>query len=214
MPTLRTPKSISSKPPWHWYDSATLFALLILFVVLFSGGFLLLKPRYESILLLKAEIARAKEEQRVKTNILEVLGRLIENAKTLTAEQRAYLAYMLPPHPDLPGLFVQVEQLTQASGMGLKSMSIEEKGTKTSGTPSAVLSLPFVITYDVPQKNPYTVLKQSLVAFEQNLRLLDLESFAFEPKKESEQAGETGAPEQRRQMQMKFSTYYLPEAGK
>ncbi len=213
MPPLRVAKPIPPKPYWQWYEYATWLAVLLVFVVFVAGGFFL-KPRVDEIFMLNAGIERAKEDERIKKQSLERIDLLIANAKALSAQENAWLDYLLPKKPDLPGLFVQSEQLTQSSGMQLRSLEAAEQGEKLAEGPLGVLSLPFSISYETSARNPYQVLKQSLTAFESNLRLFDILSFTFEVKQEDESAqsaGTSSEEEEGKEMEMKIRTYYFPQ---
>jgi len=209
MPPLRSPKPIPQKKSRHWYEYATLLAYLTILVVLSAGGFFLLKPRYDTILAIRQQIAASSEEQRNKQASLGSLHKLIDRAHTVGEHDGARLAYMMPNTADLPGLFVQLEALTQASGLTVQSIRADEKGQPVAKAPGA-LALPFDIAYEVSAADPYQVLKQSLAAFEQNLRLFDIQEFSFEVK-DTDAQGSVAAGAAKRAMQMKFFTYYFPQ---
>ena len=214
MPPLRPLKTPPPKLPWHWYEYATLLSYLLVLTVFASGGFFVLKPRYDAIVELRQRIANAREQQRAKSELKDRIGQLIGNAQAVTAGERAALDYMLPKSPDLPGLFVQTEQLTQSSGMTLQSLEAVEKGDTLATAPAGVLTLPLTIKYAVLTSDPYVVLKQSLAALESNLRLFDVLNFTFAVQPESGSAVAGADPQgstPKKEMEMKVNTYYFPQ---
>ncbi len=219
MPPPRPIKSaVASKPRWQWYQYSGALGFLLVLVILASGGFFILKPQIDSIFQLQSDTEHIQAEYQTKTKLRDGIDAFIKNAGSLSGEQRGSLEYMLPKTGDLPGLFAQMEQLTQSSGMGLRSMQAADTGQKSNSTPAGVLTLPFTIAYETSQSNPYQILKQSLATFESNLRLLDVAGFTFDVRQQQDQqsadssnTSTENAGKAKQKMELKMSTYYFPE---
>lgn len=125
---------------------------------------------------------------------LEDLRQLDLRLKKLDQEKIAKFSDILPAEPDLPGLFVQLQAIAEASGLGVGSISFTEPAGATAPAAGQVASLDVSLAVSA---GDYGLLKRYLTNLEENLRLLDVVSVNFGAEAEGPYA-------------VQLRTYYLP----
>lgn len=176
---------------------------LIIFLVIIVIGFIsysiLFLPKYKQIQEIKQIDLSVKEDDLVKKE--EHLKKFIElqqNYQSITPEDLAKIKEVLPYGPDLPGLFVQLQNIGQEYNLRLSSIAISE-AKETTAKPSVqentdipgqirniyapaaetknIKKLSINLQYD--GLSGYSAFKSFLAALENNIRLSDIDSIAF-----------------------------------
>ncbi len=104
-----------------------IISLLVLVVA--SLAFYILKPQYNKIKRIKAEISIAQSNLTTREQKLQNIKMLLNNYKGVE-EQLYNLSLSLPLKKDIPNLLVQLEALAAKNGVLMESVSYEEEGEK------------------------------------------------------------------------------------
>lgn len=105
------------------------------------------------------------------------------------------LSAMLPPEPDLPGLFVQMAAIAEASDLVVHTVNFTEPQARAAeATPGAFSSLDVSLAVS---GGDYAALKNYLANLEDNLRIIDVQSVNF--------ANQSDGP-----YAIQLKVYYLP----
>ncbi len=140
----------------------------------------------------KASISNI-ENLETKQNSLKTLKNQWEMARS--HEDSDKLALLLPSDPDLPNLAVNLDAIAKSSGLILYSFSTSSTATPSSGS-SLNGAQPLALTVGLNGKVDYPLLKTILKAFEENLRIFEIESVAFSPSQAS--------------LNFQITTFFLP----
>ncbi|MDD4333457.1 MAG: hypothetical protein PHT51_05110 [Patescibacteria group bacterium] len=158
-------------------------ALLVLAV----GSVFVLLPKYQNINSLTEEI-KSKEEERDKLdNNYKEINKLISDYQNVQNEEFVRkINNILPAEKVHEEILPQIETLVKNNGLLLNSISLtpEEKTVKNGATKSAATTDSAIgkikISLNLVGVN-YDNLKNILNIFENNLRLMDVESIKFLP---------------------------------
>jgi len=104
-----------------------IIGLLVLVVAGFA--FYILKPQYDKIKQIKAEILAEQSNLTTREQKFKNIKMLLSNYKGVE-EQLYNLSLSLPLKKDIPNLLVQLEALAVKNGVLMKSVSYEEEGEK------------------------------------------------------------------------------------
>ncbi len=152
------------------------YLVFILVIVILSIGYLfVLKPKKEAFEENIGREAVAREQQYLALKKdLAGLEELSLAYKGIDSKNIAKLDKILPLKPDLEELMKQIEVIVFQNGLLMTSMAIREELSKTQKIGVARITLSVVGT-------DYMGLKTLLRSFENNLRLLDVQTVNFTP---------------------------------
>jgi len=153
-------------------------SLVILIVV---GGYLfVLEPKYResgqgnrvNLDLTKAELLKRQQHS-------EQLQALVENYNKINPADIARIKMILPREKDIPGLFVQFQELATKNNMLLAAINFND----TPSTPDSDEIKKISINVDLVGISgiSYREIKNFIASVETNLRLLDIDSVFFTP---------------------------------
>lgn len=155
------------------YYNLLIFLIAILIIV--SGFFLLIQPKYKEIndrkkISNQGQLEASYLEKQVELNKFIKLKRAY-NKISQTDKER--IKTILPPNVEVEKLIAEIESIVLSNGLILSSLSIQpaEGGLKGEATPVGV-SLT-VVGAD------YTSFKNLLKAIESNLRLMDIKNLSY-----------------------------------
>ena len=203
----------------------SLIVTLILLLIIVLSYYNLFFPKYQEIRNLREIGLVAKRLDLDKKSLhLKKFEELLQNHQAIAAQDLLKLRQMLPESSDLPGLFVQLQNLGQEQNLQLASVAVlevkeaEKKKTQAAayeflgqeqGKPQSVVpelkdikQLSVNLQYQVQDQDAinYAFFKNFLESFENNIRLFDINSLGFAL---SEASGKGGT------INFNFTTYYL-----
>lgn len=164
-----------------------LIQLLIVLVLLVAGYLTIIGPKYTTIrqsgiLDVREKQARLLDRQKYQTD----LQRSVDRYKLVSPTTVEDLSRILPRDVDLPGLFVMLEALVRDVGFVPSQMSFTQEravvGADVGAASSVLGELGVVnITMAVQGDGSYPSLVRLLSAIERNNRLIDVQTFTFNP---------------------------------
>lgn len=201
-----------------------LISVAMIVVILTLGYVLFLSPKISEVRRVGVfDLARTKEQLRLKQEIFDATQRLSNIYDTLGLDDVTRLASVLPKEQDLPAMFVQVDALARASGLQLDNVgftdltaaakggaspSATEGGAAATAPAAALTPQPtgsrdvlrkMSVTFSVSGGGGYEDLKRFMTNVESSIRLLDVQSFAYTP------------GDQQEKYQVNAITYYLAQ---
>ncbi|NMB48525.1 hypothetical protein GYA13_03750 [Candidatus Kuenenbacteria bacterium] len=179
------------KPPFYIRNFK--FLVFLLFVVLLVPGyFLFINPENQTYRTNKDLLANQERELEQKKNQLLELRKTLVNYESINELDRAKVREILPYGPSEPDLYINISSLVEASGAKLETINIE-LNEGPGGGPSeesliqdkkSALAGGQIKTarvrLSVSEIN-YTKVKSLFNLIENNVRLLDIKSFNFNP---------------------------------
>jgi len=175
----------------RYYEAVVAVVVLLIFVI---GFIFIINPKYKKInemenyTLIDLDTGKAKIET--------YLGKLEEyrdSYKNITDVSKERIDKAIPQDSHVEMLYAQIESLTKKQGVAIRSLSIVNNETitdpkvKKEASPDSKLKLGQADISLVVSGIDYSGLKRLLVAFENNLRLMDVFSVSFKPEqKEAE----------------------------
>lgn len=175
----------------RYYEAIVAVLVLIVFII---GFVFIINPKYKKINEMKQYTL--VDLTSGKSKIEMYLNKLVEyrdSYKNISDVSKERIDKAIPRDNHVEVLYAQIENLTKKQGVAIRSLSIidnpvseEAKGKKEKGEEGA-LKLGQANISLVVSGVDYNGLKRLLVAFENNLRLLDVFSINFKPEqKEAE----------------------------
>lgn len=156
-----------------------LAGLAVAAILLLTGFLFALKPKYDQVKLAGALNIKTNQEQ-LSANLeyLKQLRQFQKNYNQLSDEDIIKLNFALPKLEDIPGLFVQLENLARLSGFNLLSADISavENVRDRNRELAGIKKQNIAITVE---GGNYSAFKNLLKEIELNLRLLDVNSINF-----------------------------------
>lgn len=151
-------------------------------VILIAGGgyFFVLEPRFrESGQGNKVDLNLIKAELLKRQQHLEQLQALIENYNKISPAEIARIKMILPRDQDIPGLFVQFQELATKNNLLLGAINFNDAPATSGSAEIKKIS----INVDLVSSNDisYQEIKKFIASVETNLRLLDIDSVFFTP---------------------------------
>ena len=146
----------------------------ILIIVAAWVGWQYLMPTFD-------KVASLREEQSVWQKKLSETQDLSKKLETLRKKYNSMItesekiAQAIPLKEDLPGLLVQLEELTSQNGLILDNVNFSTEAADTRKTAASVKSLAVNLSLSGGQ----TSFKDFLKAIENNLRIMDVSSFSI-----------------------------------
>lgn len=199
---------------------------LIVFVVIIAIGlisyFYLFSPKIKQIKELKEINFSSKLiDLSRKSEHLKKFNELEKNYKKITPLDLAKIKQTLPEEADLSGLFVQLQNIGQEYNLQLLSIAVLESkdiNKAKSSQESAIFNLPGQVKKSNPSSDElknvktinisiqyrglagYTAFRNFLAAFENNVRLFDVNNLEFNLPESGDKSGA---------INLNFETYYL-----
>ncbi|MFA6410909.1 MAG: type 4a pilus biogenesis protein PilO [Candidatus Buchananbacteria bacterium] len=158
--------------------------VLIIIVLIGLSYYFILEPKYQQVGIGgKYNIDTLKQELIKRQNYLDNLKKLAANYQNISQTEMLKLNEVLPEEEDIPGLFVQLQNLAQENNLLLASVSINEtSGSSQNGNLAGnIKKLSVSLNLIGGQGNSYNEVKQFLSALEYNLRIFDVNSVYFSP---------------------------------
>jgi len=173
----------------HYFDALVAALVLIIFV---AGFFFIINPKYKAIT--ETEQYSLEDLQSGNTKLSNYLAKLIEykNAyQKLSDVSRERLEKVAPQDQHLENFFAQIENITKRQGVSIFSLSVSElidaKETNPDGTVNTAAvnalkdsGLGKVKIELAVNGADYMGAKRLLSVFENNLRLMDVQSVKFD----------------------------------
>ena len=183
-------KSIDKKKKENYQLQLLLFryyklitAVLIMLIVV-GGYYLILRPKYEQVGLGGQYNLETLEKERAKRQAyLQNLKELIANYQKVNQADIDKLKKILPAEKDIPGLFVQLQALTEKYNLLLAGININEAPAEgqENKTPGEIKRLNVSLNLIGLGGDPYAEVKEFLSGLEYNLRLFDINAVYFSP---------------------------------
>lgn len=182
---------------------------LVLVAILLTVGYLaVIGPKYNSIrqsgvLDVREKEARLADRQKYRND----LQRSVERFRLISATTIGELEGILPREVDLPGLFVMLEALVREVGFTPTQMAFTQERAVVGADGAAGTALlgelgVVNISLAVQGDASYPSLVRLLSSLERNNRLIDVQTFTFNP------VG-AGADAQGQSINLSMKTYYL-----
>lgn len=153
----------------------------VLVILIVGGGyFVVLEPRFrESGQGNKVDLNLIKAELLKRQQHLEQLQTLIENYNKISPAEIARIKMILPRDQDIPGLFVQFQELATKNNLLLGAINFNDAPATSGSAEIKKIS----INVDLVSSNDisYQEIKKFIASVETNLRLLDIDSVFFTP---------------------------------
>ncbi len=183
--------------------------LSIVFIVLLSGAWLFIVPKYQKVVMKTVSPKIEMEEKySAKSSDLAKIEKLISAYNNVSQKDKDKVYLIIPDKPEEEELIREMEVIAQKSGLILESVRVEKVEEKTSikttyfNQPKGdetVKKLPQGIgTVEIEMNligTSYYTLKELLRIIESYPRLLDINEINFDPDKET--------------TRLKITTYYI-----
>jgi len=179
---------ISKRPSKNQWQLAVLryskVITLLLVIIIFAGSyFLVLEPKYQQVGIggqYNVDTLTTELEKREKY-VTEVKA-LIANYQQLGQSDIVKLEQILPHKKDIPGLFVQLEEIAKENGMQLAGISINEVPDVTRIKDDGVIGkMNITVNLIGETTGGYRIVKDYLASVERSLRLFDVNAVYFSP---------------------------------
>lgn len=185
------PNNSQQKSPFYIRNFK--FLVFLLFVVLLVPGyFLFINPENQTYRTNKDLLANQERELEQKKNQLLELRKTLVNYESINELDRAKVKEILPYGPSEPDLYINISSLVEASGAKLETINIElNEGPGGGQSEEALIQdkksalaggqiRTARVRLSVSEIN-YTKVKSLFNLIENNVRLLDIKSFNFNP---------------------------------
>lgn len=173
-----------------------IFALLL--IILVPGYLFFIKPQYSRYQKNKELFNSYNRKREQNLNLLSSHSKSLNNYQTISRMDEQKINEILPDNYEEASLYVNLESIVASLDIALDSISIEQVKLKQSRRPvikkSGDLSSKTAETIANPKENikyvkieldlshvSYHKLKELFVLIENNLRLLDVTNFSFNP---------------------------------
>lgn len=159
-------------------------AVLVL-VILGAGYAYVVSPQLMAVRAVGVQGLAAKEQERnEKQQLVDRLRQSREQFREVTAAEVERLSRILPAERDLPGLFLQVQELAADAQLRVTSVEVSEQGALATtgapdGKPNAIQKLNVAV--QVEGFRSYDQFKAFLDLLERNMRLFDISSLSYTP---------------------------------
>lgn len=196
---IRAPKPATKNGSVAFAESfVKYFSVVFVVVILFSIiglGYLLYSLTSGDLDQLKTLIAQNQNELSLKQQKIEELKKIKTGYEGLNDSAKKIID-ALPQKADLPGIFIQLEQLAVKNNLLLNSLDIANKDSaeKDKKEIEGLNKLSIILSIS---GGDYFAFKKFLFDMENNLRLLDVKSLAYSPEENS--------------YNIVLNTYYLAE---
>ena len=145
----------------------------ILIIVAIWVGWQYLMPAFDKAASLREEQSVWQKKLSETQNLSKKLEVLRKKYNSMIAESEK-IAQAIPLKEDLPGLLVQLEELTSQNGLILDNVNFSAEVNDTRKTATGIKSL----TVNLSLSGGQTSFKDFLKAIENNLRIMDVSSFS------------------------------------
>lgn len=184
------PTTSQKQKPFYLKRFKILIILLIL-AILLPGYFLALKPQYSLYQKNKEQVKQYQQQRDIKIKQLKDYKKRVSVYQSLDSLEETKINQVLPDNLDEANLYVSLESLIQKAELVLTEISIQSvKSTTPKKDPlqegadaqaqTAIDSQLGLVDIKLGLGGvSYTKLKNLLNLVETNLRLLDIENFAF-----------------------------------
>jgi hypothetical protein len=190
------------------YFNAIIFVVFLAIVIF--GLFIFVKPKYENV---RSNINKTKETETaeyLKQSVrLEELKKIKENYDKISQEDIKKLDLMVPSMLDKEELLVQLEKIILQNGLLFSNLAVKEGGSGSQSADESVLIEQSAPAGDLSSSGEikslnislpltgvsYEGLKNILKVFQNNLRLMDINSISYNPE------GQT--------INLEITTYYI-----
>jgi len=170
----------------YYLDKYYVLVLIIVFIlILILVGNFVLKPKYNKVRYGGSSNLKTHLELiNTQKNYITSLKKLKSNFSNINKKEVEKLLDILPSQKDIPGLFVQLEDIAQGQNLTLTSIDIAEEegitiiGSESGGKTTAPEIKKLKININL-QDSSYQSLKDFLTSVENNLRLFDIVSLTF-----------------------------------
>lgn len=157
-----------------------LITVLLVILIVGSGYFFVLEPKFrESGQGSKVNLDLTKTELLKRQQYLEQLKALIENYNKISPAEINRIKMILPRDKDIPGLFVQFQELATKNNLLLAAINFNDAPatTETTGLKKISINVDLISSSEIS----YQAIKKFIASVETNLRLLDIDSIFFIP---------------------------------
>ena len=191
------PKKIrkTTKLDIFMYKYSFLVLIFFLGAILLLGFVLLLKPKYEEVMI---TYAQEYEKKKTEAGILKLnetkLTQFIRDFEIITDEEKKMIENLIPGKNNYELIYAEMERLIENNGLILKSVSVnhvEEDKRNVNASNSKIGKMEVEI---IVEGLDYGGFKRLLFSLERSMKLIDVQEVNFEP-------GQFSAT-------LKFFTYY------
>jgi hypothetical protein len=199
-------KAIVGAPPFYVSRFKFLIVLLVLMIIV-PGYYLLIKPQYNFYKSNLAQINRLDKELKINLKQLASNSKIITDYESINKLDKEKIEQILPATPRAADLYINLQSIAQQNNLTVESLFVNPakqtltkkiipgKKTKKDSLLSG-LSLVNKINIDFDlQDVSYAKMKKFFHDMEINLRLLDIQSFSFDPENSA--------------LSLKLTAYYL-----
>jgi hypothetical protein len=191
----------------HYFN---VIIFVVFLAIIISGLFIFVKPKYESV---RSSISKTKETETaeyLKQSVrLEELKKIKENYDKISQKDIKKLDLMVPSVLDKEELLVQLEKIILQNGLLFSNLAVKEAGGGSQTADKSVLIEEPAPAGDSSSSGEikslnislpltgvsYEGLKNILKVFQNNLRLMDINSISYNP------GGQT--------INLEITTYYI-----
>lgn len=167
----------TTRPKLKMSTQFKLITILAVIIILVLSFLLILKPKYDRIIETRQELKTKQKEFSDQKIYFDEIKKLIANYQKLDPSDIEKIAKVLPTEQDIAGLFVQMEAMTNESGLNLTGLDISEK-TVPELEKLQIKELDVALNLS---GGDYEAFKKFLSIIESNLRLMDIISINFAP---------------------------------
>ncbi len=204
--TVPADKKGTTSPPFYVAKFKFLIILLVL-VIIIPGYYLLIKPQYHLYKSNLAQINRLDKELKINLKQLASNSKIVSDYESINKLDKEKIEQILPTAPRAADLYVNLQSIAQQNNLSIETLFVNpakptpvkkiipgkkiEKNDLSSG-----LSLVNKINIDFDlQDVSYAKMKKFFRDLETNLRLLDVQTFTFDPENAT--------------LSLKLTAYYL-----
>lgn len=174
------PLSVSAKAVFVRYH--LILTVLFLVLLLVGGYFLVIKPKLEMVWQSSGDNIKVLRSEKVKREAYLVqLQDISRRYRQFDNNQLGKFDQLLPAESDIPGLFVQLQNLTSANSLFLSNVTFNEAAPETGEKNGGIRRLSIGLNVVGSGQGSYEQLKTFIAALEKNLRLFDIQAVYFSP---------------------------------
>lgn len=111
---------------------------LLLIGISIAGFFVLISPKYEEVVLLKAQVAAYDKALNNSKSLEDERDKLIKKSNDISKINKEKIEKMLPDSIDNIRLILEIEELASVYGMSLKDVRYDDEKKAEEGAPQVV----------------------------------------------------------------------------
>ncbi|HOV88567.1 MAG TPA: type 4a pilus biogenesis protein PilO [Candidatus Paceibacterota bacterium] len=158
---------------------------IIIIIALFIGAavvfFTMTWPMLNQVLASNRELAQAKAEYQKQARAVQLAKTIVDQYKNLT-DVNQMVSLTMPRTEELYNVLVQLNKISEDSGLIIQSISLQKSSTGTTHPTSStqvLLKTPQQMSLTLSLNGTYEAFKTWLEAIETNIRLMDVTNISL-----------------------------------